>query len=140
MTTVVFTDLVGSTGLYERLGDAAASRFVTELTGLLSQVFEQHTGRVVKLLGDGLFVVFAQEGDALAACMQIQKRLLEPLALSTSSRCTVHSLLDWGNSPRSNRNISVSLLRNFEYLQGRGWPSLDPRSDQPREAKAPRAP
>ncbi len=75
MTTVVFTDLVGSTGLYERLGDAAASRFVTELTGLLSQVFEQHTGRVVKLLGDGLFVVFAHEGDALAACMQIQKRL-----------------------------------------------------------------
>ena len=80
MTTVVFTDLVGSTSLYERLGDAAASRFVTELTGLLSQVFEQHTGRVVKLLGDGVFVVFAHEGDALAACIQIQKRLLdEPL-------------------------------------------------------------
>jgi adenylate cyclase len=80
MTTVVFTDLVGSTGLYERLGDSAASTFVTQLTGLLSQIFHDHTGRVVKLLGDGLFVVFASEGDALAACMQIQKRLLdEPL-------------------------------------------------------------
>ena len=80
MTTVVFTDLVGSTSLYERLGDAAASRFVTGLAGLLTQLFEQHSGRVVKLLGDGLFVVFAKEGDALAACIQIQKRLLdEPL-------------------------------------------------------------
>lgn len=77
MTTVVFTDLVGSTGLYERLGDAAASTFVTQLTGLLSQIFHAHTGRVVKLLGDGLFVVFDSEGDALAACMQIQKRLLD---------------------------------------------------------------
>ena len=80
MTTVVFADLVGSTSLYERLGDAAASHFVNALVGLLSQMFEQHSGRVVKLLGDGLFVVFAHEGNALAACMQIQQRLLdEPL-------------------------------------------------------------
>lgn len=77
MTTVVFADLVGSTSLYERLGDAAASRFVTELVGQLSQVVEKHQGRVVKLLGDGLFVVFATEGDALAASTQIQKQLLD---------------------------------------------------------------
>ena len=77
MTTVVFADLVGSTSLYERLGDAAASGFVNNLVGLLSQVFEKHHGRVVKLLGDGLFVVFAVEGDALAASMQIQKQLFE---------------------------------------------------------------
>jgi adenylate cyclase len=77
MTTVVFADVVGSTSMFERLGDATASRFVTQLIGVLSQVFEQHRGRVVKLLGDGLFVVFGSEGDALAACMDIQKRLLE---------------------------------------------------------------
>ena len=57
-TTVVFADLVGSTGIFERLGDATASRFVTQLTSALSKTFEQHHGRVVKLLGDGLFVVF----------------------------------------------------------------------------------
>ena len=51
MTTVVFADLVGSTSLFERLGDETASRFVTQLVGALSQVFEQHNGRVVKLLG-----------------------------------------------------------------------------------------
>ena len=77
MATVVFADLVGSTSLFERLGDETASRFVTQLTGALSQVFEQHNGRVVKLLGDGLFVVFSLESDALAACIAIQKRLLD---------------------------------------------------------------
>jgi class 3 adenylate cyclase len=77
MTTVVFADLVGSTSMFERLGDETASRFVTQLVGALSQVFEQHNGRVVKLLGDGLFVVFPQEGDALAACVAIQKRFLD---------------------------------------------------------------
>src|SRR3546814_3269809 len=61
MTTVVFADLVGSTSMFERLGDETASRFVTQLVGALSQVFEQHSGRVVKLLGHGLFVVFSQE-------------------------------------------------------------------------------
>ncbi len=75
MTTVVFADLVGSTSMFERLGDEKASRFVTQLTGMLGQIFEQHQGRVVKLLGDGLFVVFHHEGDALAACISIQKRL-----------------------------------------------------------------
>lgn len=77
MTTVVFADLVGSTGIFERLGDATASRFVTQLIGELSQQFEAHRGRVVKLLGDGLFVVFPAESDALTACVSILKRLQE---------------------------------------------------------------
>jgi adenylate cyclase len=75
VATVVFADLVGSTGIFERLGDETAGRFVTQLTSALSKTFEEHSGRVVKLLGDGLFVVFPAEDDALAACIAIQKRL-----------------------------------------------------------------
>ena len=37
---------------------------------------------MVKLLGDGLFVVFAGEGDALAASMQIQKQLFDAPVLA----------------------------------------------------------
>jgi len=75
--TVVFADLVGSTGIFERLGDETAGRFVTQLTTALSKTCEQHNGRVVKLLGDGLFVVFAREADAIDACVAIQQRLVE---------------------------------------------------------------
>ena len=77
MATVVFADLVGSTGIFERLGDETAGRFVTQLTTALSRTFEEHNGRVVKLLGDGLFAVFAGETDAIAACVAIQKRLAQ---------------------------------------------------------------
>jgi class 3 adenylate cyclase len=77
MATVVFADLVGSTSLFERLGDEAASRFVTQLVSMLSEIFGQHQGRVVKVLGDGLFVLFQHEGAALAACIQVQNHLLE---------------------------------------------------------------
>ena len=75
MASVVFADLVGSTGIFERLGDETAGRFVTQLTTALAKIFEQHDGRVVKLLGDGLFVVFQEESQALVACIAIQERL-----------------------------------------------------------------
>ncbi|MEJ8840358.1 adenylate/guanylate cyclase domain-containing protein [Ramlibacter sp. AN1133] len=75
MASVVFADLVGSTGIFERLGDETAGRFVTQLTTALAKIFEQHQGRVVKLLGDGLFVVFASEEQAITACIAIQQQL-----------------------------------------------------------------
>ena len=75
MASVVFADLVGSTGIFERLGDETAGRFVTQLTTALAKIFEQHNGRVVKMLGDGLFTVFPQEDQAIVACIAIQERL-----------------------------------------------------------------
>jgi class 3 adenylate cyclase len=77
MATVVFADLVGSTGIFERLGDATAGHFVTQLTAALSKTFVQYQGRVVKLLGDGLFVLFPAETDAVAACIAVQVHLRE---------------------------------------------------------------
>ena len=74
MLTVVFADIVGSTGLFEKLGDAKASQLMTRLTGVLGQVFEQHQGRVVKLLGDGVFAVFPDAGSAITACVTLQSR------------------------------------------------------------------
>lgn len=77
MASVVFADLVGSTGIFERLGDETAGHFVTQLTTALARIFEQHNGRVVKTLGDGLFTVFPSESDALTACIAIQRRLTD---------------------------------------------------------------
>jgi class 3 adenylate cyclase len=87
MASVVFADLVGSTGIFERLGDETAGHFVTQLTTALAKIFEQHNGRVVKMLGDGLFVVFAEELQALTACIAIQERLLKkPVRAGGSGR------------------------------------------------------
>lgn len=74
MPTVVFADIVGSTGLFEQMGDANASLLMNSLTGLLGKVFEQHQGRVVKLLGDGVFAVFPDAGSAVTACVTLQSR------------------------------------------------------------------
>ena len=52
MSSVATANLVGITGIFERLGDVTAGRLVTQLTTALGKIFVQHNGRVVMLLGD----------------------------------------------------------------------------------------
>ncbi len=92
MPTVVFCDLVGSTGLFEKLGDATASHLVTQLNNALGRAIVPFDGRVVKTLGDGIFAVFAQEMQAFDACCQIQREMQDrPLMLFADEKLAVSS-------------------------------------------------
>jgi len=62
--TILFADIVGSTELYERLGDAEALAAVTAVLGQLQEIAGRCQGRVVKTLGDEVMVSF---GDPVAA-------------------------------------------------------------------------
>ena len=63
--TFLFTDLVGSVRLRERLGaDAAESLRQTQFR-LLREAVAVNAGQEVKNLGDGLMVVFASALDAV---------------------------------------------------------------------------
>ena len=72
-TTVVFADLMGSTGLFEATGNAKATRAVTQLTQWICEVFIAHGGRVVKTLGDGVFAVFPSGVSAIGAVVDMQR-------------------------------------------------------------------
>ena len=72
-TTVVFADLLGSTGLFESTGNAKATRAVTQLTQWMGEVCVAHGGRVVKTLGDGVFAVFSSGGRAIDAVVELQR-------------------------------------------------------------------
>jgi adenylate cyclase len=92
MPTVVFCDLVGSTGLFEKLGDATASHLVTQLNNALGRAITQFEGRVVKTLGDGIFAVFPKEDQAVNACCEIQRELMErPLMMFADEKLAVSS-------------------------------------------------
>ncbi len=73
--TVVFADVVGSTGLYKALGDTAAARLMTQVTQAAGETIAQHHGQVVKTLGDGLLAVFDDNAAAVQACCDAQRRL-----------------------------------------------------------------
>lgn len=72
-TTVVFADLTGSTGVFEKLGNEAATQAITALTQWIGETCRQHGGRVVKTLGDGVLAVFPHPDGALEATVQLQR-------------------------------------------------------------------
>ncbi len=78
--TVVFTDLFGSTSVYEALGNAQATQAVTRVTNWIATVIAAHGGRVVKLLGDGVLALFRNNQSAINAVVEIQRKHQERLA------------------------------------------------------------
>ena len=73
--TVLFTDLVGSARLNQRLGDDAANAVEREVErGALEQV-EKHRGVVVKDTGDGLMAAFQSARRAITCAREIQRSM-----------------------------------------------------------------
>ena len=70
--TFMFTDLKGSTGLYERVGDLAAYEFVQAHFGVLADIIADEAGAVVKTIGDAVMATFATPEHALAAALRIR--------------------------------------------------------------------
>ena len=72
--TFLFTDIEGSTTLWEQFPDAMHDELARH-DRLLRQAIESSAGYVVKGTGDGLYAVFAAAADALAACLAAQRAL-----------------------------------------------------------------
>lgn len=70
---VLFTDLKGSTELYQKLGDSRAFGFVQNHFRYLVAAVSMHRGGVVKTMGDAVMATFASGKDALQSAIQMQK-------------------------------------------------------------------
>jgi len=68
---VAFTDLVGSTELYERIGDARAFALVQEHWRAATRIASSYRGAIIKTLGDGLLMSFPTAGDAIGASLEM---------------------------------------------------------------------
>ena len=75
MSTVVFTDVVESTEIVDRLGDEAARSALRDLEDVVSAAAAARAGRLVKHLGDGSLLEFALASDALAFAETVQTEL-----------------------------------------------------------------
>jgi class 3 adenylate cyclase len=69
---IVFTDLQGSTRLYDELGDASAYRLVRDHFAFLSERVTRHRGVIVKTVGDAVMAAFADPADAVRAVLAVQ--------------------------------------------------------------------
>jgi len=69
---LMFTDLKGSTSLYEAIGDAAAYKLVSDHFVYLTEIIESLRGTVVKTIGDAIMAAFSDGADAAAAGIMLQ--------------------------------------------------------------------
>jgi class 3 adenylate cyclase len=75
--TVLFTDLKGSTALYERVGDLVAFDIVREHFRVLSDVVRAHDGAVVKTIGDALMATFPTPLSGMSAALAMHGAMAE---------------------------------------------------------------
>ena len=77
LRAVMFTDIVGSTEMTARLGDAAALELVRVHDALVRRGLGSHGGREIKNTGDGIMASFAKVADAVRGAADIQRRLAD---------------------------------------------------------------
>jgi class 3 adenylate cyclase len=70
--TFLFTDLKGSTALYERVGDLAAFDLVRAHFHALLEIISSERGAVVKTIGDAVMATFDRPEQALAAGLRMR--------------------------------------------------------------------
>jgi class 3 adenylate cyclase len=74
---ILFTDIEGSTGLTQRLGDARAMAVLRAHDRIVGDALSRHGGSEVKHTGDGLMAAFPSVAGAIESAVQIQARLAE---------------------------------------------------------------
>jgi class 3 adenylate cyclase/ribosomal protein S27AE len=68
---LLFSDLTGSTALYERVGDAKAFAIVEDHFRLMGGVIEKHGGGVIKTMGDAVMASFPTLLQAVEAGIEM---------------------------------------------------------------------
>ena len=72
---ILFADVVGSTHLYEAMGDDRARETVQQCLKVMREATEQFGGTVIKTMGDEIMATFPSADDAMSAGSQMQKRI-----------------------------------------------------------------
>jgi len=73
--TFLFTDLRGSTELYERVGDLAAFDLVRAHFRVLNEIVAAEAGAVVKTSGDAVMATFPTPDRAVAAALRMREAM-----------------------------------------------------------------
>ncbi len=83
--TILFADVVGSTHLYEAMGDDGARETVRRCVEIMKEATEQYGGSVIKTMGDEVMSTFPSADDAMNAGSQMQKRITNNDTLAGNS-------------------------------------------------------
>ena len=72
---LLFTDLKGSTALYDRIGDLNAFALVQQHFDRLQDVTVRHKGAIIKTIGDAVMAAFLKPADAVQAALDMRREI-----------------------------------------------------------------
>jgi len=107
--TILFTDLKGSTALYERIGDSRAYHLVREHFAILGAAVRDHNGTLVKTIGDAVMAAFSDPADGLRCALRIQDDFATYNAVPDNESAIITLGLHTG------RCIAVTLNNRLDY-------------------------
>ena len=106
----MFTDIVGSTEMTARLGDARAVEMVRAHDGVVREAVRSEQGREVKHTGDGLMISF-DDVDAAVRCARSTMRALNDFNASVcDSLSQIFAPTELGTYDLKGFDDSVSLF------------------------------
>jgi class 3 adenylate cyclase len=108
---LLFSDLRGSTALYERVGDSRAYNIVRDHFAFLTSIVRDHDGAVVKTIGDAVMASFGDPADAVRAAIAMQQRIVE-----FNEAHENHRDLSIKLGVHSGSSIMVSLNERLDYF------------------------
>jgi len=114
---IVFADVVGSTKLYELLGDARARDMVGICIDVMRAATEEHHGTVIKTMGDEVMSTFPTADDALNAAAQMQKQItLHPALKVDEHSVAIRIGCNFGPVVLENRDVFGSTVHTANRM------------------------
>jgi len=114
---IVFADVVGSTKLYELLGDLRARDMVGICIDVMRAATEQNRGTVIKTMGDEVMATFPTADDALNAAAQMQKQIVMHPALKVEEQTVAIRIgCNFGPVVVENRDIFGSAVHTANRM------------------------
>ena len=107
--TFLFTDLKGSTALYDHLGDLKAYHLVRQHFDALNSAIAKHSGAIVKTIGDAVMATFCTPLEGTQAALEIL-RAIEEFNRGRTEQLILKIGLHTGHS------IAVTLNERLDYF------------------------
>ncbi|HWN99088.1 MAG TPA: DUF5939 domain-containing protein [Blastocatellia bacterium] len=73
--TLLFTDLKGSTALYDQTGDVFAYKIVQQHYKILTESVRENSGAVIKTMGDAIMATFSSPLDGVKAALEMMDKM-----------------------------------------------------------------
>ena len=104
---ILFADIVGSTRLYDTLGDERARQIVSVTLDLLAEVVERYKGTVIKMIGDEIMCTFDDVETGTKAACDMQARVVDYASIKGKGEMEIAEII-WQEEDVTRMQVDVA--------------------------------